>query len=160
MSWSTPILLTRDEWSVAAHLLADVTATRAASGASAPAVGLGSARAASEWAWAEGPTRPARPVSTPARVAAQGSCVRAPADVLARMSAAAEAQGRSESDVWVEAAREWLRRREVASVTPPVASAPPVAVARRVARVWDTIDALLVELRSPTASDHDDAPAA
>lgn len=157
MSWSTPILLTRDERSVAAHLLAGVTGARVASGPSTPVAGLGSARAASEWAWAEGPARPA---AAPARVAAHGSCVRAPADVLARMSAIAEAQGRSESDVWVEAAREWLRRREVAPVTPPVASAPPVVVARRVARVWDAIDALLVDLRSPTASDHDDAPAA
>lgn len=154
MSWSTPILLTRDDRSVAAQLLTDVTGRRV----SGVAAGLGSARASGEWAWAE---TPARLALAPQRVAARGSCVRAPAEVLARMSAAAAAQGRSESDVWVEAAREWLRRREIAPVAPPTASTPPVSASRRVARVWDAIDALLVELRAPAdAPDHGDAPAA
>lgn len=154
MSWSTPILLTRDDRSVAAQLLTDVTGGRV----SGVAASLGSAWASGEWAWAETPTRWTQ---TPTRVRTRGSCVRAPAEVLARMSAAASTQGRSESDVWVEAAREWLRRREIAPVAPPTASAPPVSATRRVTRVWDAIDALLVELRAPAvAPDHDDAPAA
>ena len=130
----------------------------------APSGGLGSARAGSQWAWADAPARPAAtpaPTLAPARETGEGSCVRAPVDVLRRMSAAAQAQGRSESDVWVEAAREWLRRREVAPTPPPPAASATSVPSRRIARIWDDIDALLVELRAPlTANDHDDAPAA
>lgn len=161
MSWFTPILLTHDERSVSAQLLTDTHAFTGAALAASPAVaGLGSARAGNEWAWSNAPARPAASPA-PAYVTHEGSCVRAPVDVLRRMSAAAQAQGRSESDVWVEAAREWLRRREVAPAPPPPAASAPSVVSRRVSRVWDDIDAVLMALRAPIAAhDHDDASAA
>lgn len=163
MSWCTPILLTHDERSVSAQLLTDTYAMTSASAVAALSGGLGSARAGGQWAWVDAPAclaATAAPMPASARETGEGSCVRAPIEVLRRMSAAAQAQGRSESDVWVEAAREWLRRREIAPTPPPAASAPSVPT-RRIARIWDDIDALLVELRAPAAThEHDDAPAA
>lgn len=162
MSWFTPIVLTHDERSVSAPAAARSFGVVAGGG-------LGSATAGSQWAWAETPattpvTTPARAaVAPPVRVAARDiSCVRAPAELLSRMSAMARAQGRSESDVWVEAAREWLRRREIEPVTPPAAPTSTRGVtSRRPARVWDEIDALMIDLRMPSAQlEREGAPAA
>lgn len=184
MSWFTPILLTPNERSSGA------CAPRAANSASAGTItaagaqraaergaGLGSARVGVQWAWSASPaqmtiTAPAMTAAatTHAVSAAQGTCLRAPVEVLRQMSAAACGLGRSESEVWVEAAREWLRKREGEPGAPPAAAAPVVAsvgagsvAPRRITRLWDDIDALLIELRAPAiAAAHgcDGAPAA
>ncbi len=127
-------------------------------------VGLGSARTTGQWTWAtsvtsERPRSAASPSLSQAAVvrsvaAAEGACVRAPMELLGQMAAAARALGRSESDVWVEAAREWLRRREGEPGAPPAAAAlgvSPVSQPRRRDRIWDDIDTLLIELRTPVA---------
>ena len=177
MSWFTPILLTPNERSSGA------CAPRAADSYSAESIaasmthasaGLGSARASVQWAWAVEPalmppTTQEIPAAASAHTAsaAQGTCLRAPVEVLREMSAAARGLGRSESEVWVEAAREWLRRREGEPGAPPAAAAPvvasSVAAPRRISRLWDDIDALLIELRAPAiaaAHECDGAPAA
>jgi hypothetical protein len=182
MSWFTPILLTPNERSSGA------CAPRAANSASAGTItvagaqraaergaGLGSARVGVQWAWSTSPaqmttTAPAMTVAatTHAVSDAQGTCLRAPVEVLRQMSAAARGLGRSESEVWVEAAREWLRKREGEPGAPPAAAAPVVAsvgsiAPRRITRLWDDIDALLIELRAPAiaaAHECDGAPAA
>ncbi len=160
MSWFTPIVLTHDERSVSAPVAAKSFGVAARGG-------LGSASAGSQWMWSEAhAARPApAPTSRAIHTASRDvSCVRAPVELLCRMSEVARAQGRSESEVWVEAAREWLRRREIEPVTPP---APPAtassrsATPRRPSRVWDDIDALLIELRMPpTHAESEGAPAA
>ena len=154
MSWFTPILLTHDDWSVTAQRVADGRgAGYGAPVVATPARGLGSARAGGSWTWADAPARSGAKTAAPVveHAARAGASLRAPVELLGQMAEAARALGRSESDVWVEAAREWLRRRELTPVTPPAAPAHS-AEPRRVARVWDDIDALLVELRAPVAS--------
>lgn len=131
-------------------------------------VGIGSAWASGAWAWAGSAAQPASATLRRAATTAQaGANLRAPVDLLARMSEVAQACGRSESDVWAEAAREWLRRREGEAGAAPVAPiAPaqaewPVAPTRRSARRWDEIDALLIELRGAAAArQREGAPAA
>ncbi len=167
MTWFTPILMIHDDRSAAPYAVrvADSTRFGVVSGSGA---GLGSARAASQWAWSAEPVRPTRPAPlTPAAaaraaVARGGACLRAPVEVLSQMSAAARAAGRSESEVWVEAAREWLRRREGEPGAPPAAAQPVAMPPRRVTRAWDDIDALLIALRAPAAAlpDCAGAPAA
>jgi hypothetical protein len=182
MSWFTPVLLTPNERRSGA------CAPRAASSASAGTItaagaqrarergaGLGSARVGVQWAWSASPaqmttTAPAMTAAATTRAVsdAQGTCLRAPVEVLRQMSAAARGLGRSESEVWVEAAREWLRKREGAPGAPPAAAAPAIAsvgavAPRRITRLWDDIDALLIELRAPAiaaAHECDGAPAA
>lgn len=192
MSWFTPILLTINERSsgACAPRAAEVTSAAASAERTAQTgaqrvagrdAGLGSARAAAEWAWSAAPAQLPTPATYSARAAtihtvsaAQGTCLRAPVEVLRQMSDAAYGLGRSESEVWVEAAREWLRRREGEPGAPPAAAAPIVAsigasigassvAPRRITRLWDDIDALLIELRAPaSAPEHacDGAPAA
>lgn len=144
MSWFTPILLTHDERS------AGLRTPRSNHVVIEAANGLGSARASSQWAWSSTPAQPATATSATARrPAREGASLRVPMELLSQMSEAARALGRSESEVWVEAAREWLRRRETEPSTPPAAPARGVAT-RRPVRVWDDIDALLIELRAPT----------
>ena len=183
MSWFTPILLTPDERRSgacaprAANISSAGTITVAGAQRSAErGAGLGSARAGVQWAWSAAPaqmtaTAPAMTAAatTHAISAAQGTCLRAPVEVLRQMSDAARGLGRSESEVWVEAAREWLRKREGEPGAPP-AAAPIVAnvdagfaAPRRITRLWDDIDALLIELRAPAvaaAHECDGAPAA
>ena len=164
MSWFTPILLTPEGQRATTWLATTVSAAGygAPTGASRASAGLGSAHAGSQWAWAVAPVRPAaRPAEpTTARAPHPGASLRAPVELLSQMADAASALGRSESDVWVEAAREWLRRRAISPVTPPAAPAQS-AEPRRIARVWDDIDALLTELRAPVPScDHQGVPAA
>lgn len=171
MSWFSPILLTRDDsnpYSLpsgaafgASFGSADGAAPRAGRSA-----GLGSAQAGGRWAWADAPARPQTAATTTVDVRAaerEGACLRAPVDLLSRMSEAARALGRSESEIWVEAARDWLNRHELALATAPAAPAPAPApeVSRRMTRVWDDIDVLLSDLRAPLAQpSREGAPAA
>jgi hypothetical protein len=119
----------------------------------APGVGgLGSA-IAGPWSWDE---RSCAPVAGDAHIAPRqpaGVRLNAPAGTLRRMAEAARALGRSESDIWVEAAREWLLRhcpepKEVnGRHTPHGAHAPAVHALTRRMRTWRAIDDLLEALR-------------
>ncbi len=170
MSWLSPILLTRDDHGASlstATALAPVAPTRAAQ-----TTGLGSASAGSAWAWSSAPAPAATEAAlqygapTARAVSAQprgASAVRAPIELLTRMSEAARAQGRSESDVWVEAAREWLRRRDGVETPPsaaPAYAAAPASPAPRMTRVWGEIDAVLQALRTPASVGVERFPAA
>ncbi len=160
MTWFIPIAVMYDEQSGATQRGIESFGWRSAGNE-----GLGSAQVAGQWAWANhSPQRPSvqgNGAAVPRRLPAPaGARLRAPVELLSQMAEAARAQGRSESEVWVEAAREWLTPRESAPAAPPAAPAT-VARPRRVARAWDDIDALLVELRAPApAHDCEGAPAA
>ncbi|HEX9038430.1 MAG TPA: hypothetical protein VF808_15715 [Ktedonobacterales bacterium] len=75
------------------------------------------------------------------------------------MSAAAHALGRAESDVWVEAAREWLLRHEphtpahAQTLVIDLSAAGEVSSARR-SRVWREIDGVLDRLRDHPTPRH------
>lgn len=154
MTWFSPIFFSADEYRGArGDHGGELVSARA---------GLGSARASSQWTWTTATTvRRTDAASAPSLsqaaakrmvAGAEGASVRAPVELLRQMSAAARSLGRSESDIWVEAAREWLRRRDGEPGAPPAAAAPgvsPVSQPRRRDRVWDDIDALLIELRAP-----------
>jgi hypothetical protein len=126
-----------------------------------PARSLGTATAAARWQWASpnaGPVATAivdrddddyddecddidrEPVATSLLVAR---------DLRSEMAEMAHALGRSEDDIWAEAAREWLVRRlrndEPPPTTPAAAPVPNV----RTSRMWSEIDAMLAELRHP-----------
>jgi hypothetical protein len=113
------------------------------------ASGLGSARASTVWAWVQ-PAPPApveRAPSAPGRTA-----LPMPPELLRAMAAAAAAAGRSQSSVWAEAARAWLRRHTPDDDPPPppgAAAAPPAAVRAARERTWTAIDILLNDLRYP-----------
>jgi hypothetical protein len=86
-------------------------------------------------------------VSTPAEPAH----VRIPANLVRRMSLEARLAGKSESEVWAEAARAWLQRHERDDDLPPTPPTPPAAAQpcpRRERTAWVAIDALLVDLRA------------
>ncbi len=169
MSWLSPILLTRDDHGAS---LSTVTAVAPVAPARAAQNGLGSASAGAAWAWTSAPAaaasgatlRYSAPVTRAVSVQARGaSAVRAPIELLTKMSEAARAQGRSESDVGVEAAREWLRRRDGVETPPSAAPAYAVAPASpspRVTRVWGEIDAVLQALRTPPTANAERFPAA
>jgi hypothetical protein len=74
--------------------------------------------------------------------------VRIPADLVRRMSLEAELAGKSESDVWAEAARAWLQRRERDDDFPPTPPAAAQPCPRRERTAWVAIDALLLDLRA------------
>ncbi len=125
---------------------------------------LGTATAAARWQWASPHARPLattiadrddyddddddgeyddidrEPVATQLLVAR---------DLRSEMAEMAHALGRSEDDIWAEAAREWLGRRlrndEPPPTTPAAAPVPNV----RTSRMWSEIDAMLAELRHP-----------
>ena len=85
--------------------------------------------------------------SEPRRIATSASAVRIPEGVLRTMRKAAWSAGRTESEIWAEAAREWLMRRardDEPQPPTPAAAALPVP---RMAHAWHAIDALLAELR-------------
>lgn len=122
----------------------------AAGGSGGPASGLGAARAGSTWRWASSAT--AADVPDARRVtrlpAPEYAPIAIPADVLRAMREAARVAGRRESDVWAEAAREWLRQRRHDDGPLPPAPAAALAVPFR-ARSWSAVDAALADLRQP-----------
>jgi hypothetical protein len=73
--------------------------------------------------------------------------MRVPREVLRLMAQAAWAAGRSEEEIWIEAAREWLLRRTRDDEPPPTAPAAAWPIAPRVAHTWAAIDALVADLR-------------
>ena len=111
---------------------------------------LGSAAIAGRWQWA-GTMRP-----QPSPPAPRMAAVRMPPALLEEMAAAARVSGRSLSDVWAEAAREWLSQHaREDEPQPPTPAAAALAVPRP-PRSWVGIDAILSDLRHAPAS----APAA
>jgi hypothetical protein len=148
MTWFTHTLATLDQSS--GRFGIDSWTTWPAAG------GLGSAIARG-WSWdtersTPGHNLPSQPsiTMTPA-----GVSLRAPRQILARMAWAADALGRSESDIWVEAAREWLARHESDGSTggssrPTAASYSVTSQRARRSRVWRDIDSVLDRLRDTT----------
>lgn len=155
MTWFTPTLLTRDESS--GHVGLDSWSSWPASG------GMGSA-VAGGWSWARGRATSARAAITPPdpELTPAGVRLRAPREILARMAEAAGALGRSESDIWVEAAREWLIRHEPDGSTggPRLAATAFSANGQRArrSRAWRDIDGVLERLRdTPHDTEHESA---
>lgn len=124
------------------------TAERATAGARR-GLSLGSARAEGAWSWAVPAPRQITVghVAASAPAPAGATMVRIPDTLIHLMAREARQGSRSESEVWAEAAREWLRRRgagdEPHPPDPPAAALP----LPRVSRSWEAIDALLCELR-------------
>ncbi|HEX8034061.1 MAG TPA: hypothetical protein VF510_09450 [Ktedonobacterales bacterium] len=123
---------------------------------------LGSAHAAEVWSWAPSRRVPApavedtkvHPLSplVSAPITDQATALRIPAAVLRRMAAAAQACGRSEADIWAEAAEDWLAHYALDNEPqPPTPAAAALSVPRPV-RSWSAIDALLTELRASEVS--------
>jgi hypothetical protein len=69
-----------------------------------------------------------------------------------RMAQVARANGRSEDDLWAEAANNWLCSHAFDDEPLPPAPAAALAVPNN-QRSWDTIDELLTVLRGPTMPD-------
>lgn len=107
---------------------------------------LGTATIAGGWQWA-GAVR-VEPVAPAPKMAA----IRISSTLLDEMAAAARTAGRSLSEVWAEAAHEWLtlHARED-EPQPPTPAAAALAVPRP-ARSWVGIDAVLADLRHAPAS--------
>lgn len=124
-------------------------------GISWPAAGSLGSSIAGAWRWDSAPARQERDSDRQKAPPRQEVVrLRAPSETLRRMTEAARALGRTESDVWTEAAREWLQRHgpgghdeghELYAVV-----APPDSAARRRAREWRAIDAVLDTLRDDT----------
>jgi len=84
-------------------------------------------------------------------------CLRAPRDTMRQMELVAARLGRSESEVWAEAAREWLDHRAGVIMLrdddrddePPPAAPAALPQPLRPTRSWTAIDALLADLRAP-----------
>lgn len=152
------------------HLVARVSDMPRPAARHAPA--LGSAHASATWSWATprrapvsaaedtkvrplAPLVPAAPATDRAERAQRsdhGVALRVPATVLRRMSAAAQACGRSEGDIWAEAAEEWLTRYALDNEPQPPTPAAAALSVPRPARSWSAIDALLTELRASEVS--------
>ena len=105
---------------------------------------LGSAQAAARWSWADPNPMP----SVGSHLAAEElRRVRITRNLLRLMADAAHLRGCSEDDIWNEAAREWLLRHMRNDEPPPTAPAAAAMPRPRPARAWETIDAVLAQLR-------------
>jgi len=87
------------------------------------------------------------------------SVVRIPDALLRAMRESARNAGRSESEVWAEAAREWLLMRGAGDGPEPTSPASAPRPCPQRARSWSGIDALVAVLRAPHAQPHPDAAA-
>jgi hypothetical protein len=161
------------------------TAPRSAPAAPPAQAGLGAAVAGTMWAWVEpaaaplsiapdagDPTatpgyaapplfprylsRPATPPGVAPNASAERTELRMPRDVLRAMAVAAAVTGRTQTEVWAAAAREWLSRHMGEDEPPPDPAGPARAAAvPHTAReqCWRAIDILLGDLRAHTALD-------
>src|SRR5215813_8197925 len=73
--------------------------------------------------------------------------------LLRLMRAAAWSTGRSEAELWVEAAREWLARRALDDEPQPPTPAAAALAVPRPSSAWAAIDTLLADLRLASGSD-------
>jgi hypothetical protein len=113
--------------------------------------GLGVADAAREWTWSGAPEHrfPGRMDTSVGPAIGDNVVLRVPTALLREMTRAARLAGRSEGELWAEAAREWLARRargDEPQPPDPSAAALPVP---RAPRSWSAIDSVLSELRRP-----------
>jgi len=116
-----------------------------------PARSLGSATADARWRWASPEAGRVTPI-TVARSNSDELVARrlgVARDLRAEMAEMARVMGRSEDDVWAEAAREWLMRRLRNDGPPPTTPAAAPVPGARPSRMWNEIDELLSELRHP-----------
>lgn len=126
----------------------------------APSASLGSASALGQPRWvgvpAPLPASMAMPVSAPMDTpmrAPVSRVLRVPRALLDLMAESAAVVGISEQEIWIEAARLWLREHSASDEPPPTA---PAALANpRRARTWASIDAVLAELRQEVAATPD-----
>ena len=129
-----------------------------------PARSLGSATADARWRWAS-PEAGRVTATTTERITADKPATRlgVARELRAEMAEMARVMGRSEDDIWAEAAREWLMRRLRNEGPPPTTPAAAPVPGERPSRMWNEIDELLSELRHPryiTAPATPTAPAA
>ncbi len=123
---------------------------------SGASVGLGTARAGEHWRWAPTTQTPlsrndAAISATPREIrqkATAASTLRIPETILRTMREASWNAGRSESEIWAEAAREWLMRRARDDEPQPPTPASGALSVPRTSHAWRAIDALLTELRA------------
>src|SRR5215831_14763774 len=124
MTWLAPIPLFPDA-SAECSAVWPVSPLRPISPLSNTAArGMASASAGPIWQWASATRVPVAPEPILPPVPIEPAHVRIPADLVRRMSLAAHLAGKSESEVWAEAARAWLQRRERDDDLPPT---PPAA---------------------------------
>ncbi|HEY7339529.1 MAG TPA: hypothetical protein VH591_01500 [Ktedonobacterales bacterium] len=114
-----------------------------------PARSLGSATADARWRWASPGAGNVTPITAERSsgdefVATQLGVAR---ELRAEMAEMARVMGRSEDDIWAEAAREWLMRRLRNDGPPPTTPAAAPVPGARPSRMWNEIDELLTELR-------------
>lgn len=126
---------------------------------------LGAATADARWRWASPEAGNVTPITAQRGrdtevVTAHLGVAR---ELRAEMAEMARVMGRSEDDIWAEAAREWLMRRLRNDGPPPTTPAAAPVPGARPSRMWNEIDELLTELRHPryiTAPAAPTAPAA
>jgi hypothetical protein len=144
MTWFSPVII-----SIENHFSGSIPGARV----SWPTVSSLGSSVAGAWSWER--DQPAEAIDTPHSTDSfepEGVRLSAPPELLQRMASAARALGRSESDIWVEAAREWLLRHEPEGPTNGHADsvtrdeAARRCLARR-SRSWRDIDHILCELR-------------
>lgn len=129
--------------------------------------GLGSAHADERWNWiaTDESARqrtderltltPARPAQRHRREDVVASVVRIPAEIVLAMAEAARDTGRTERELWAEAAREWLSSRSHGDDPPP--ATPAALPAPSPSRSWSEIDSLLAQLRHPVVKSDETA---
>jgi hypothetical protein len=117
---------------------------------------LGSAWAGTSWQWAgrsaEATSEEARPSVESRESMEQSVTVSVPARIKLKMAQIARTRGRSEDDLWAEAANNWLHSHTFDDDPLPPAPAAALAVPKH-RRSWETIDELLSSLRQPTMPD-------
>jgi hypothetical protein len=117
---------------------------------------MASASAGTTWRWASTTRAPVASEAILPAMPVEPARVRIPADLVRRMSLEAQLTGMSESEVWAEAARAWLQRRDRDDDFPPTPPAAAQPCPRRERTAWVAIDALLLDLRAracePTAA--------
>jgi hypothetical protein len=119
---------------------------------------LGSASAGTRWQWVGRAAAEAQTEGiSPSMVSMEQSVtVSVPVRVKLKMAQVARANGRSEGDLWAEAANTWLTSHTFDDEPLPPAPATALAVPSA-QRSWDTIDELLTALRRPTTADQGEA---
>ena len=149
MTWLAPIPLLPEasaEASGAWPVSLPVRPVSVSSAAAAP--GMSSASAGPTWRWTSATYEPVVAESILVSTPVEPAHVRIPADLVRRMSLEARLSSKSESEVWAEAARAWLQRRERDDDFPPTPPAAAQLCPRRERTAWVAIDALLVDLRA------------
>ena len=151
MTWLAPIPLLPEasaETSGAWPVSLPVRPVSVSSGVATP--GMSSASAGQIWRWTSAPYLPVVAEAIVVSPPVEPAHVRIPADLVRRMSLEARLSGKSESDVWAEAARTWLQRRACDDDFPPTPPAAAQPCPRRERTAWVAIDALLIDLRART----------